>query len=132
METMWQRCEIENYIYTRESLLALAVADVQEDLFGHAEKTRRREAMEGAIGEIEQSLANLNQPSPWSADIKGSDGFLDILFAKFSQKLGVPLVLRKADYYLLVGFLPSQAILTEVRDKLDAIVAVAKRAKPVE
>jgi hypothetical protein len=86
--------------------------------------------MQAAIKEIESARANLDQPRPWSPDIKASDEFLDILFKKFSKTLNLPLVLRKSDYYQLARFLPKDQIDPEIKEKLDAIVAVAKRAKP--
>jgi hypothetical protein len=130
VEVMWRRREMENYICSPEALKAFAGAGMSDDLFGVAEKASRGKAMQAAIKEIESARANLDQPRPWSPDIKASDEFLDILFKKFSKTLNLPLVLRKSDYYQLARFLPKDQIDPEIKEKLDAIVAVAKRAKP--
>jgi hypothetical protein len=132
----WQRREIENYVCTRESLLAWAAADgqmqVEIDLIEQAEAPRRREAMETAIERIEESLLDLGKPSPWSGDLKVSDEFLDPLFRRYHEILGLPSALmRKKKYYELADFVPLEQISSEVTDKLDAIVATAAAAQPI-
>ena len=132
----WQRREIENYICTREALLAWAAADgrVDEvpDLVEQAQAPQRVEAMERAIARIETSLADLGKPSPWGGDLKVSDEFLDPLFARYHESLGLPAALmRKKQYYELADFVPLEQIAAEVVEKLDAIVATAAAAQPI-
>jgi hypothetical protein len=131
VETMWRRREIENYFCTRDVLLAYANPETPDDLFGRAEQKQRQEAMESAIEEISLALTTLGKPSPWSPDIKATDDFLDPLFKRFSEKLGVPLVLRKSEYYKLTKFVSKESIDPEVAEKLDIIADVAKRARPL-
>jgi len=88
--------------------------------------------MEESILEIEQALTVLREPSPWSAEIKASDAFLDRLFPTFYEKLGLPNLMRKTDYHTLAPFVAREAIDPEVSEKLDQIVAAAKRARPVQ
>lgn len=126
----WRKREIENYVCTREALMAWAVADGRPlefaDLVDQAEAPRRAEAMETAIERISQSLADLGRPSPWSDDLKVSDDFLDPLFARYNQLLGLPSsLMRKKQYYELAEFIPLQQIDREVVEKLDAILVVA-------
>jgi len=129
LHQMWRRREIENYLCQRSTLLAFAEArgrEQQGDLFAAS----WRKAMEDAIGEIAAALAALGKPDPWSADLKASDEFLDPLFKRFYEKLGLPNLMRKTDYHTLAPFVPAAELAAEVREKLDAIAAAAGRAKP--
>ena len=86
--------------------------------------------MRESIGEVTAALKTLNKPGPWSTDIKATDDFLDPLFKKFFEKLGLPLELRKAQYHTLASLVPADALDPEVAQKLDAIVTTARRAHP--
>lgn len=130
VETMWRRREIENYFCTEDMLLAYARHDQTDDLFGMAEAGRREQAMREAIAEVSSALQTLGKGDPWSADIKSSDEFLDPLFKKFFEKLALPLRLRKSEYHILASLVPMEKLDGEITEKLDAIVNVAKCAKP--
>jgi hypothetical protein len=93
-------------------------------------KPQRVEVMTQEIVEMEKALARLGRPSPWSADIKSTDEFLDPLFANYSKRLAIPLCLRKNMYFALATFLREDEVDPEVREKLNAIYSVAQRAKP--
>ena len=94
-EMMWRRREIENYFCTEEVLIAYAVHNFSEDLFGLAEREPRKQAMREAISEVTAALGTLNKPSPWSPDIKATDDFLDPLFKRFFKKLRVAAGIEK-------------------------------------
>lgn len=128
-EVMWAKREIENYFCTQEVLYAWAVHDVADDLFGIAERDKRKQAMEKAIAEVTR-LLEIDEKSPWSPDIKATDEVLDRIFRVFFKEMELPLAFRKRDYHLLTGFLQKQQIAPEIAEKLDAIVAIAERAKP--
>jgi hypothetical protein len=130
VETMWSRREIENYFCMEDVLLAYARYDLANDLFGQAESQRREQTMREAIAEVTQALQTLNKPGPWSNDIKATDEFLDPLFRKFFERLHLPLQLRKAEYHVLASLTPKEKLDPEIKEKLDAIVAVEERAKP--
>ena len=130
VELMWQRREIENYFCCERVLMDFASGGHPDDLFAIAEQDRRIPAMRESIAEVAKALVTLGKPEPWSADMKASDEFLDPLFAAFSRRLGVPLVLRKSEYCDLVKFLPPDHADSEIRQKLDAIVQVAQQARP--
>jgi hypothetical protein len=131
VETMWRRREIENYFCMEDVLLAYARYDLPtDDLFGETESRQREQAMRDAIREVTQALKTLNKPDPWSADIKATDEFLNPLFKKYFEKLNLPLQLRKAEFHILASLTPKEKLDPEVVQKLDAIVAVAGRAKP--
>lgn len=132
-EVAWRRREIENYLCTRDVLLRFAAQQEAPEgpLFEVATKPQRMEAMTQEIVELEKALGQLGKPSPWSSDIKATDEFLDPLFANYSKRLGIPLCLRKNMYFTLAAFLQKAELDSEVIEKLDAIVAVAARAKPV-
>jgi ABC-type taurine transport system ATPase subunit len=129
-EAMWRKCEIESYLCKPDVLAAYARHELPDDMFGKAEADNRELVMRQTITEIENALRTLGKPSPWSAEIKVTDEFLDPLFAKYFEKLGLPNLLRKTDYHVLAQFLTKEKIDREVIEKLDLIVEVAARAKP--
>jgi energy-coupling factor transporter ATP-binding protein EcfA2 len=127
VQQTWQRRELENYLCTRETLLAFAEArgsEQQGELFGRAWRT----SMEESIAEIEGALTALGRPSPWGPDIKASDEFLDPLFKRFYEKLALPNLMRKTDYHTLAPFAPPEMLAAEIGEKLDLIVATSSRA----
>ncbi len=130
-EIMWSKREIENYFCTPEVLSGWAVHDVADDLFGIAERATRQRAMEKVIVDVTHFL-EIDEKSPWSSDVKATDEVLDRIFRVFFKEINLPLSFRKRDYHLLAGFLSKQQIDQEVVEKLDAIVEVASRAKPVK
>lgn len=129
-ELMWRRREIENYLCREEILLTYATHDQPDDLFGLVEADRRRQAMQESIDEVAAALKTLRKLEPWSPDLKASDDFLDPLFERYFEKLGLPNLLRKTDYHILAKLVPAAQIDPEVSEKLDAIVAVASQARP--
>ncbi len=133
VEVMWKKKEIENYLCYEDVLMKYATYDLpKDDLFSNAEMSRRQQAMKESIDEITKALEKLKKPSPWSSDIKVSDDFLDILFDTYFEKIGLPNLLRKSGYHVLAKMVPKEEIDPDVIEKLDAIVAVAKNAKPRE
>ena len=126
---MWRRREIENYLCQRDTLLAYAETRgrlSQGELFAAS----WRAAMQEVIADIESALAALGRPSPWSADIKATDDFLDPVFQRFYERLGLPNLMRNTDYYVLAEHVPVAALDAEIREKLDSILEVAKQARP--
>ncbi len=132
----WTRREIESYICFPETLEAYAASSTAPDhngpLFESAESEGRKEAMRESIREIEKALDILDKGSPWDFDLKVTDEFLDPLFVKYFKKLDLPNLMRKTNYHELVPYVPREKIDPEVKEKLDAIVDVAGRAKPRE
>ena len=130
----WTRREIENYVCTRTTLEAYAAASAPDaapwPLFTTAEADRRLRAMRESIGEIESALKTLGKGSPWDADVKASDEFLDPLFQSYFRKLGLPNLMAKKNYHELVEHVPDGEIDPEIGEKLDAIAQVAENAAP--
>jgi ABC-type lipoprotein export system ATPase subunit len=127
-ETMWRRREIENYFCTEEVLLAYATLSQPDDLFGIAETDRRKKAMREAIAEVTR-LLEIDDLAPWSPDAKASDEVLDRVFRLFFKRLELPLQLRKSDYHILASLVRKEELDTEITEKLDAIVTVARKAQ---
>lgn len=133
-ERMWARREVENYLCSRDVLLAWTDAEsrnpvrVGGPLFEPAMRELWTDAMVKSIDEIEGALATLGKPSPWSADIKATDDFLDPLFVKFFDRLGLPNLMRKTDYHELARFVSAGSLEGEVRAMLDAIALVGDAA----
>ena len=130
----WKRREIENYFCTRATLEAYAAASEAEDrpmpLFTQDEADKRLRAMREAIAEIEQAMAKLGKGPPWGAETKVSDEFLAPLFAAYFQKLGLPNLMGKKNFYELADHIPKAEIDPEVTEKLDAIAETAQSARP--
>jgi len=132
---VWQRREIENYLCSRTTLesyaAAVAAGDVPGPLFVGPEVERRVRAMREAIDEIASALERLGRGSPWDPGTKVSDDFLAPLFRMYFGKLGLPEdLMTKKSFYELAEYVDLSELDPEVREKLDAIAAVAASATP--
>jgi energy-coupling factor transporter ATP-binding protein EcfA2 len=132
--SMWKKREIENYLCYPEVLEAYARASGQDSLpgplFEAAYANKRQKIMEETIIEMTKAMETLGKGSPWDKDIKVSDEFLIPLFRKFFKKQSLYNVMDKKNFHELARFVPKEKIDPEVKEKLDAIVTVAKAAKP--
>jgi hypothetical protein len=129
VEAQWQKREIENYICTKETLLAWAKAQGEEQvgpLFASSWVT----AMEASIAEIESAMVVLGKGSPWAATTKVSDDFLEPLFENFFRRLSLPNLMRKTQFHVLARHVPRDQIDPEVDQILTKMCAVASRAQP--
>ena len=77
-------------------------------------------------------METLGKGSPWSPDTKVSDDFLTPLFDGFFKRLGLPNLMSKSAYHSLAYCVPAEEIDAEVKDVLDAALAVARGAKPAD
>lgn len=131
VERAWRRREIENYLCSRQVLLAWARRAGSErgelPLFSQ----QWVEAMEASIEEVEKAMATLGKGSPWSPDTKVTDDFLDPLFKAFFKRVSLPNLLRKTDYHVLARYLRPEDLDPEIREVLDELERVAAMAKPV-
>jgi ABC-type uncharacterized transport system ATPase subunit len=123
MQMTWRRREIENYLAMPEALIAYARQESQD-------AKRREQTMQEAIQLLVPPIALSNPSDKWWLDTKMSDDFLDRLFEIYFEKLGLPNLMRKTNYHVLAEFVPKDKIDPEVTEKLDAIVEVAKHARP--
>jgi len=124
----WRRREIENYLCQDATLLSWAEAQGREQ--GELFAVAWSEKMRCAISEIRKKLGARGKPPPDSPDVKASEDFLDPLFKRFYQALGMPNLMSKTCYHTLASFVPTDMLDAEVREKLDAIAEVASRAQP--
>lgn len=122
-ELVWQRREIENYIALPDSLIAYA-----QDKYGEAGQIVMRDWLSDNVPPA--ALRDLTHPF-WTST-KATDGFLDILFEAFFKRLGIDNLLHKTNYHVLADYVPTDQIDPEITEKLDAIVAVARQARPRE
>ncbi len=129
---IWKQREIENYLCSQSTLEDYAKASSNEDkvgpLFSKAEAENRVNRMREAIREVQSALETLNKGTPWSPDIKASDDFLGPLFHKYFQKLGLPNLMAKKNFYELATHVPAAEIDPEISEKLDVIAQVAQCA----
>lgn len=133
---VWNRREIENYLCTRSTLEAYAGATAAmaepRPLFARLEVDDRLMAMDEAVGEVSRALETLGKGSPWGNDLKVSDEFLTPLFKAYFDKLDLPNLMSKKNFYELAGYVPEEEIDPEIGEKLDAIAEVAASARPVD
>ncbi|MDE2667166.1 MAG: AAA family ATPase [Acidobacteriota bacterium] len=132
---MWNRREIDNYLCSQSALEIYARASTPGKvgpLFTMAEADRRLKAMNEAIREIEGALKKLGRESPWSPELKTSDEFLRPLFDAYFQKLELPNLMAKRDYYELADHVPDNEIDPEISEKLDVIAQVAQSAEAAQ
>ena len=131
---IWRRREIENYLCTEATLKAYAHASAMATkpmpLFASSEVDKRLTAMRDAISEVSNALRTLGKGSPWGIDMKVSDDFLAPLFQAYFDKIDVPNLMRKKNFYELADYVPENEIDSEISEKLDAIAAVAEQATP--
>ena len=126
----WSKYEIENYLCHRETLEAYAAQSIEGDisvpgpLFSQAETERRVAAMRESIEDVEDALATLDRKSPWEGDLRVSDEFLKPVFQKYFSRLGMPNIMLKTRYHVLVRYVPVELIDDEVSQILDGIASV--------
>lgn len=134
VQLMWSRREIENYIAFPEVLLAWAEAEGRDlspgPLFEREESRKRRETMQASIEELVPRIAQTDPRDPWWTTVKASDEFLDRLFQRYYQRLGLPDLMRKTDYHELARYVGRELVDDEIAAALDRIVEVAARARP--
>ena len=132
-ELTWSRREIENYLCYPETLLAFA-EQIEGDpgpLFESTLRERQTEAMRKAIEGVAAALRLLRRVDPYGPDVKASDDFLGPVFQSYFENLELPNLMQKTDYHGLVRFAPRGIVDPEITAKLDRIVEVAGRAKPL-
>lgn len=132
--TMWRKREIENYLCLKEVLIAYAEHSARLEsvgpLFSASHLVERKNAMEESIDEVEKAMATLGKGSPWSADTKVSDDFLDPLFVEYFRRLKLPNLMRKTDYHELARLVPKNSVDRDVRETLDRVVEISRQARP--
>lgn len=129
VQCMLKRREIENYLLHHETLRQWAKDEGtrrEGELFSNSWET----LMTSLIDELDRALKTLSRPDSQSPDIKATDDFLDPLFKKLYESKGLPLLMRKTDYHVLVPFVPVERIDPEIVEVLDQIVDIASRARP--
>lgn len=131
VELMWSKREIENYFCSEAVLMAWARGKGPADLIEMAEASLREEAMAECIQKLAEALETTGKPSLWSAEIKASEEVLEPLFRNFCKKLGMPpQTMNKGQFHQLIAYL--DVVDPEIIEKLDTIVEVAGKARPLE
>lgn len=131
----WRKREIENYLCTKGTFENFAKSEAERNspggLFTEGIIEQRTKAMSKAIEEVEQAMRTLNEGDPWSSKHKVSDKFIGAVLSSYYKKLNQVDIMRKTDFHALVEHVPEADIDPEIREKLDAIVAVAESAEPM-
>ena len=130
-QMMWSKREIENYICNKDVLIEYARGKYEDDIFLHSQSEHRAHIMAETIKEFEDAIQLTKNQSPWDDDFKISDDFLDPLFSKYHEKLGLPAnTLRKNAYFELVELLPKEKIHSDIIGTLNLIVEISEKANP--
>lgn len=131
-ELKWSRNEIENYLSDSETLFAFASEPegTPGPLFESPVRQKQMNAMEESIQEVSIALKVLGRADPFGSDIKASTDFLQPVFARYYEKLGLRNLMQKTDYHRLASLVPREQIDPEIGHKLDRVSEVAARAKP--
>ena len=122
----WRKREIENYLCTPRVLSAYASATSGGALFAASWVGK----MEEIIADMVPPMALRDPNNAWWSNVKATDEFLDPLFERFFREIGLPNLMRKTDYHVLARYVLPEDIDPEIREKLDAIVQVAEKARP--
>ena len=133
-EYMWTRREIENYLCSKDTLIAFAgdFAHDQGPLFEQAQRVRYIETMTECIQDFVPRATQRDPQDRWWIDTKASDDFLDRLFEAFFKAVELPNVTRKTNYHVLANYVPKDKIDPEISRVLDSILAVSRRAKAAQ
>ncbi|MCJ7507705.1 MAG: AAA family ATPase [candidate division Zixibacteria bacterium] len=136
LEMMWKKREIENYLCYPKVLLEYAEESAEENaagpLFSSSEGRRRRDVMDQCIKDLVPRVALNDLNYRWWNETKVTDEFLDPLFEEYFKRLKLSNLMPKANYHVLARKVPADLIDREVREKLDSIVNVAKKANPLQ
>lgn len=131
----WKKREIENYLSTRGTFENFAKIDAINrspgDIFTEDTIEESMKAMHEAMERIEQAVMVLEKKDPWSSRYKVSDKFIGAVLSSYYENLNQTDFMRKANFHTLVEYIPDSDIDPEIREKLDAIVAVAESAEPM-
>ena len=136
-EYMWEKNEIENYLFNIDTLMAYSndlpheTKLVHGPLFESGERERRVQAMQECIDDFILGAAKRDPSDLWWKTNKASES-LDRIFKSFYSKLGLPNLMNKSDYHILVQYLSLDRIDNEVRSVLNLIFNVGKAAKPIQ
>ncbi|MCC7430443.1 AAA family ATPase [bacterium] len=129
-ELAWKRNEIENYLPIPEVLERYVTnqteKSLQTDLFQQHDLLLMKETIKRRI----PPAALEDKNDSWWFSTKMSDDFLDKIFREYLEKLKMPLAtMGKNTYYLLAELSQPDELDTEITEKLDAILEVAKNTE---
>ena len=130
----WSKREIENYVCTQSTLENFAsrgplVQDLKDEpLFQRPVINEHVDTMRSVIEEVTRSFEVLGKGTPWDPNVKASDDVLKPIFEQYFTQLNLPNLMAKKSFHELVQYVPEDEINIEIKEKLDAIVAVAKSA----
>jgi len=126
----WKRREIENYLCAPQVLL-----DYVKETTGGGTlfAAHWKETMETLIRDMVPPVALRDPNNAWWSNVKATDDFLDPLFERFYREVNLPPnLMRKTNYHVLAKYVQKDSIDPEIVEKLDAIVEVARQARPCE
>jgi len=130
VETQWRKREIENYMFIKEVFYNYILEGIDKlGLFAESERKQRIKAMDIAFEEVNKALKTFGKANLLPDELKVSDEFIEPLFRIYSEKMKIPISLRKSDFHKLVKYIPIDKIDAEIKEKLDLIYEVSQKAK---
>lgn len=124
-EKMWQRREIENYVFKPEVLIRYAIGTFSNDLFGAAESEKRKAAMEKSIRLIVPQIALTNPDDQYWSNDKASEQ-LERIFREYFKEIHAYNVMAKNRFFELADLMTKEEIPQEIIDMLELIYKIAK------
>ena len=107
IETQWHKKEIENYLFIKDIFYSYILEGIDKlGLFAESERKKRIKAMDTAFEEVHKALKTFGKDNLLPDELKVSDEFIEPLFRIYSEKMGIPLTLRKSDFYKLIKYIP--------------------------
>ncbi len=132
----WKKREIENYFCTKGTFEIFARGEArknaQDEIFAESVLNDHTNAMRDAMKTVENAVELLEKRDPWDSSYKVSDHFIQAVLLNYYENLNQAHIMRKSSFHKLVEHVPLEDIDPEVREKLDAIVAVAESAEPMQ
>ncbi|MFH1025633.1 MAG: hypothetical protein V1764_03050, partial [Nitrospirota bacterium] len=122
-EIMWKRREIENYLPIPD-VIERYLQQQPVDLFSRHDISR----MKTLINDYIPPAAVKDRSESWWNDVKMSNDFLDKVFGKYFEKVRMPVLLDKGNYYELALLAKPEELDSEIKEKLDAIHEVIEKA----
>lgn len=130
LEYMWKnRKEIENYIFTTDTLFGWTKVASKTNTSGPLFESAWVRTMNDCIKDLMPPVAFKDPKDRWWNEVKASE-FMDRIYDEFFKKLKQQNLMKKTDYHVLAKYMPPDQVDPEVKQVLDAIYNVSKKAKP--
>jgi predicted ATPase len=125
---MWEKREIENYLPLPDVLERFIAKEYDDkELFTQ----NYWPIMKAIIDDYVPGVARKNRNDEWWKNTKMSDDFLDKIFRDFYKKIDSVVLMDKSRYYKLVELSNPDELDKEIKQKLDTILNISRKAETI-